>query len=135
MLNFVFLKRGLGLVSSPHFVHDFTTKIYLMLKSINWPNFIVSFPLLLEIYGNMCIVMVCYPVCDRGVATGGARGPWLPHFNFRTKQGPKVSVSNITDIAFYGCSEIIQDQKFHNFYRVCYNFWTIYGGFSFFLTT
>ena len=20
------------------------------------------------------------------------------------------------------------DQKFHNFYRVCYNFWTIYGG-------
>ena len=27
------------------------------------------------------------------------------------------------------------DQKFHNFYRVCYIFWTIYGGFSFFVTT
>ena len=26
-------------------------------------------------------------------------------------------------------------QKFHYFYRVYYNFWTIYGGFSFFLTT
>ena len=25
-------------------------------------------------------------------------------------------------------------QKFNDFYRVCYNFWTIYGGFSFFLT-
>ena len=27
------------------------------------------------------------------------------------------------------------DQKFHNIDLVCYNFWTIYGGFSFFLTT
>ena len=26
-------------------------------------------------------------------------------------------------------------QNFQNFYRVCYNFWTIYGGFSLFLTT
>ena len=26
------------------------------------------------------------------------------------------------------------DQKFHDFSRVCYIFWTIYGGFSFFLT-
>ena len=26
------------------------------------------------------------------------------------------------------------DQKFHNFYHVCYNFWTIHGGFSFSLT-
>ena len=25
-------------------------------------------------------------------------------------------------------------QKFHNFYSACYSFWTIYGGFSFFLT-
>ena len=27
------------------------------------------------------------------------------------------------------------DQKFNNFYRVSYNFWTISGDFSFFLTT
>ena len=27
------------------------------------------------------------------------------------------------------------DRKFHGFYPVCYNFWIIYGGFSFFLTT
>ena len=26
------------------------------------------------------------------------------------------------------------DQKFHNFYRVCYNFWIIHGSFLFFLT-
>ena len=30
------------------------------------------------------------------------------HFNFRTKQGPKISFSNIKNIAFYGCSEIIR---------------------------
>ena len=27
------------------------------------------------------------------------------------------------------------DQKYHNFCRACYNFWTIYGVFSFFPTT
>ena len=52
----------------------------------------------------------------RGVATGRAMGamppPPLPNFNFRTKQGPKISVSNIRDIAFYGCSEIIQIRNF-----------------------
>ena len=31
-----------------------------------------------------------------------------PHLNFRTKQGPKISVSNIRDIATYECSEIIR---------------------------
>ena len=28
-----------------------------------------------------------------------------------------------------------KDQKFHKFCRLCYNFWTIYDGFSFFLST
>ena len=55
MLNFIFLEKGLGLVSSPHFVSDFSIKMFLMLHSINWPDFIVWFPLLLEILGNMCI--------------------------------------------------------------------------------
>ena len=27
------------------------------------------------------------------------------------------------------------DKKFDSFYCACYNFWSIYGGFSFFLTT
>ena len=39
---------------------------------------------------------------------GGAGEAWHPHFNFRTKKGPKISVLNIRDIAFYGCSEIIR---------------------------
>ena len=81
---------------------------------------------------------------DRGISTevvvgGGGRvveyqlptQPPLPRFNFRTNQGPTVSVYNIKSIAFYGCSAIT---RIRNFYRVCYNFWTIYGSFSFFLT-
>ena len=46
----------------------------------------------------------------RGVATGveGGQGGACPPplFNFQTKQGPIVSVSNVGDTAFYGCSEI-----------------------------
>ena len=64
MLNFIFLEKGLGLVSSPHFVSDFSIKMFLMLHSINWPDFIVWFPLLLEILGNMYIAIVCFPGCD-----------------------------------------------------------------------
>ena len=64
MLNFDFLDKGLGIVSLAHFVYDFSTKMFLMLYSINWPNFIAWLLLLLEILGNMCIVIACYPDCD-----------------------------------------------------------------------
>ena len=52
------------IVSSPHFVYDFSRKIFFMLHFINWPNFIVSLPLILEILGNMCIAIVWFPGCD-----------------------------------------------------------------------
>ena len=64
MLKFDFPEKGLGIVFPPHFVYDFSRKIFLMLYSINWPNFIVWLPLLLEILGNMCIAIVYYPGCD-----------------------------------------------------------------------
>ena len=35
MLNFDFLDKGLGKASPAHFVYDFSTKIFLMLYSIN----------------------------------------------------------------------------------------------------
>ena len=59
MVNFAFLDKGLGIISPLHFVYDFSTKVFLMLYSINWSKFIVWFPLLLEILGNMCIAIVC----------------------------------------------------------------------------
>ena len=43
MLNFNFSEKGLGLVSPPHFVYDFSRKMFLMLHSINWPSFIFWF--------------------------------------------------------------------------------------------
>ena len=45
MLNCNFQKKGLGLVSLPHFVYDFPRKMLLMFYSFNWPNFIVWLPL------------------------------------------------------------------------------------------
>ena len=39
--------------------HDFWRKIFLLLYSINWLNFIVWLPLLCEILGNMCIIIFC----------------------------------------------------------------------------
>ena len=38
--------------------------MFLILHSINWPNFIAWLPLLLEILGNMYITTVCYPGCN-----------------------------------------------------------------------
>ena len=54
-----------------------------------------------------------YPISlCRGVATGVTKGASPPHFNFWTKKGPTVAVSNIRGIAFYGCSEIIWTGNF-----------------------
>ena len=39
MLNINVSKKGLGLVSPPHFVHDFSRKLLHMLHPINSPNF------------------------------------------------------------------------------------------------
>ena len=62
--DFDFLEKGLRIVSPALFVHDFSTKMFLMLYSTNWPNFIARLPLLLEILCNMCIAVVCYPGRD-----------------------------------------------------------------------
>ena len=35
MPNFYFSEKGLGLVSPPHFMYDFSRKMFLMLNSIN----------------------------------------------------------------------------------------------------
>ena len=59
MLNFSLLEKGLGMVSPPHFVYDFSAKMFLMLYSSNWPNFIISLLLILDILGNMCIAFIC----------------------------------------------------------------------------
>ena len=59
MLNFNFLVKGLGLVSPPRSVYDFSRKMFLMPHSINRPNSVVWLPLLLKILAKMCIAIVC----------------------------------------------------------------------------
>ena len=63
MLNFDFLDKGLGIVSPAHFVYDFSTKMFIMLYSFKWSIFTAWLPLLLEILGNMYIVIACLPGC------------------------------------------------------------------------
>ena len=55
MLNFYFLEKGLGIVSTPHFVHDFFKKMFLMLYSINGPNLIAWFPFFSR-YWPICVL-------------------------------------------------------------------------------
>ena len=63
-LNFDFLEKGLGIVFPVHFMYDFSRKMLLMLYYVNWTNFITWLLLLLEILGNKCIAIVCFPGCD-----------------------------------------------------------------------
>ena len=64
VLNFHILEKGLGIVFKPHLLYDFSRKMFLVLYSINWPNSIVWSSLLLEILGNMCILIACFPGRD-----------------------------------------------------------------------
>ena len=64
MLKSEILEKGLGIVSPPHFVYDFWKKMFLMVYSINWPNFIVWLPSLLEILGNIRIAILRFPGFD-----------------------------------------------------------------------
>ena len=67
-------KRGLELVSLPHFPHDFLRQLFLTLYSnitiIVWvsnitkPTIIVWVLLVFEISGNMFILIAHVPVCD-----------------------------------------------------------------------
>ena len=41
ILNFYFLEKRLEIIFPPHFVYDFSTKMFFILYSNNCPNFIV----------------------------------------------------------------------------------------------
>ena len=58
----------------------------------------------MKMVSNACLNGSCFYL--------GQMGHGSPNFNFRTKQGPTVSVSDIRDIGFYGCSEIIRTRNF-----------------------
>ena len=84
---------------------------------------------------------------SRGVATGGGQGG---HSSPTSISKPRAMTLPLKcpsqtrsknfsfkhqGYCFLQMFRYYMDHKFNNFYRVCYNFWTIYGGFLFFLTT
>ena len=64
MLNLDFLEKGQEIVSLLHFVYDFSREMFLVMYTINRPDFIAWLPLHLGILENMCIAIVCSPGCD-----------------------------------------------------------------------
>ena len=64
MPKFDFLEKGLWRAFTPHFAHDFSRKIFLVLFFINLPNFIAWLFLRLEMLGNICIIIICCTVCE-----------------------------------------------------------------------
>ena len=61
---FLKTKIDLQLVSLPRFSHNFERKKILVLHFLKLPNFNAPLPLLLEILDNLCLVIICCPVCD-----------------------------------------------------------------------
>ena len=57
--HFWFSRKGSENSVNTTFLYDFSRKISLISYSLNWPTFIVSLFLLLEILGNMRTVIVC----------------------------------------------------------------------------
>ena len=61
MLNFNFEEKDLGLVSSPHFVYDFSTKMFLKLYSLsNYIQFSLSDFIYFSIYCYNCLIEPFY---------------------------------------------------------------------------
>ena len=89
MRNFDFLLEGVGLAFPLHFVYYFQRKNILILCSINWFNFIVWFPLLLEILDNICNVIICCPVCDDINFEINLNFHFKPFFYITKKSGQK----------------------------------------------
>ena len=62
--QFCFFRKGHAACFSSYILIIFLRKIFPMLYSINWPNSIFTLPLILEILGNMCIIIICFSVYD-----------------------------------------------------------------------
>ena len=54
MFDFNFSENSLELVPPPYFVYDFSSKMFVMLHSIDWPSFIIWSPIRLEV----CVLCV-----------------------------------------------------------------------------
>ena len=60
--NLVF-EIGVEIGSLPHFLYNFSRKVFLILNSINLPNIIFCLLFHFQILANMCIIIICFPGC------------------------------------------------------------------------
>ena len=98
-------KKNLGLVSSPRFVHDFSSQILSMLYSINLTNFNVCFSLVLEVSHNMFIPTVCFPVCNVKNLEIYIRF-LIKFFSYRTKNSPGLNPDWFREIKLYSVKKV-----------------------------
>ena len=85
------LSRRLGYVGKRH---DFWRKSFLKLYSINWPSFKFAWLLLvLEMLGNICIVIICFPVCEVMNFEINLSILIKPFSYMTKKSGPKIEAS------------------------------------------
>ena len=78
------------------FLRHILWKILLMLHSTNWLNYIVLLPLLLEISGNMSIVIQVYDVIDFEIYPSFLTKP----FSYITKKSDQKCNISKTKISF-----------------------------------
>ena len=76
-----------------------------------------------------------FPFLNEYATVGGQGGPWSPSLQFSNQTRSKSFIFKHQEYCFFRMFRNYTDQKFQNFYRACCNFWTLYGGFSFFLIT
>ena len=61
---FYLIKKRSGTSLPVTFSASFFKQKFRTWYSINWPNLIAWLPLILEILANICVVIICLPVCD-----------------------------------------------------------------------
>ena len=70
----------------------------------------------------------------RGWGKGGRKGAMVGPLQFPNQTRSNSFSFKHQRYCFLWVLRNYMNQKFHDFYRVCYNFWAIRGSFSFFLT-
>ena len=104
-----------SLFSKPFFVFLITSSLHFHIFKKDYKKmfhqFFIHFKKLTLVTHTAYKIMI-YELLTGVLLLRGSRGIWPQHFNFWTKQGPTVSVSNIRDIAFNECSEIILTRNF-----------------------
>ena len=93
MLHFDVFKKNSGIVSPSCFVYVFSRKTFLVLYSLTWPIFFFWFLLLIQIFDNIYIAIVCFTGCD--VINFGVNLNFLtkPVFLHDRKLKTKISIS------------------------------------------